>query len=387
MNAPDPREAGFDPERLVLLGRAIDADIDAGRYDGCEIVVARGGVLAYHGTHGWADRAARRRVERGQRFFTMSIGKQLTVALVLRCIEEGHFALTTPVAELLPAFAARGKGRVTIGHLLTHTGGLPAMLPPGLPPELAGNLEAVVAATCESLIECLPGTRVTYSVFVGHAVLAELVRRAIGGRRPYRQVLREELCEPLGMRDTWLGLPASVAGRVAPIVARDRRVGLFDPMFMEAMGAIIAEDTEIPAGGYVSTAYDYHRFAEMLRADGVLDGVRILSPATVALVQENRTGDEPNTIWAYTEAMRGWPPFPACLGYGFFLRGEGVHPTPFGLLASPRTFGGFGAGSSAFWIDPAADITYAFLSAGLMEDSYSIDRHQRLADLVHAAAL
>jgi CubicO group peptidase (beta-lactamase class C family) len=158
-------------------------------------------------------------------------------------------------------------------------------------------------------------------------------------------------------------------------------------MFMEAMGAIIAEDTEIPAGGYVSTAYDYHRFAEMLRADGVLDGVRILSPATVALVQENRTGDEPNTIWAYTEAMRGWPPFPACLGYGFFLRGEGVHPTPFGLLASPRTFGGFGAGSSAFWIDPAADITYAFLSAGLMEDSYSIDRHQRLADLVHAAAL
>jgi CubicO group peptidase (beta-lactamase class C family) len=213
------------------------------------------------------------------------------------------------------------------------------------------------------------------------------VRRAIGGRRPYRQVLREELCEPLGMRDTWLGLPASVAGRVAPIVARDRRVGLFDPMFMEAMGAIIAEDTEIPAGGYVSAAPDFHRFAEMLRGDGALDGVRILSPATVALVQENRTGDEPNTIWAYTEAMRGWPPFPACLGYGFFLRGDGVHPTPFGLLASPRTFGGFGAGSSAFWVDPAADITYAFLSAGLMEDSYSIDRHQRLADLVHAAAL
>jgi CubicO group peptidase (beta-lactamase class C family) len=66
------------------------------------------------------------------------------------------------------------------------------------------------------------------------------------------------------------------------------------------------------------------------------------------------------------------------------LRGDGVFPTPFGLLASPRTFGGFGAGSSAFWIDPASDVTYAFLSSGLMEDSYSVER-MRLSDLVQAA--
>lgn len=386
MTAVDPRTAGFDPDRLDLLSQAIEADIAAERYDGCEIVVARGGAVAYHGCHGWADRATGRRVERRQPFVTMSIGKQLTVTLVLRCIEQGRFALTTPIAELIPEFGARGKARVTVAHLLTHTGGLPAMLPEMLAPEQAGQLDAVVAATCASLLECRPGSRVTYSVIVGHAILAELVRRADGGRRRYGRILREELFEPLGMQDTWLGRPARIAARVAPVVARDRRVGLFDPAFMEALGATIGEDTEIPAGGYVSTAPDFHRFAEMLRGAGTLEGVRMLSPATVAMVQENRTGDEPNTIWAYTEAMRGLPPFPANLGYGFFLRGEGTHPTPFGHLASPRTFGGFGAGSSAFWIDPATEITYAFLSSGLMEDSYSIDRHQRLADLVHAAA-
>ena len=38
-------------------------------------------------------------------------------------------------------------------------------------------------------------------------------------------------------------------------------------------------------------------------------------------------------------------------------------------------------------IDPATDVTYAFLSSGLMEDSYSIERHMRLSDLVHAATL
>ena len=143
----------------------------------------------------------------------------------------------------------------------------------------------------------------------------------------------------------------------------------------------------MPWLGVCATANDLYRFAEMLRRGGELDGVRILAPATIESVQVNRTGDEPNTIWAYAEAMRGWSPFPANLGLGFFLRGEGVFPTPFGLLASPATFGGFGAGSSAFWIDPVTDVTYAFMSSGLMEDSYSIERHMRLADLVHAALI
>jgi CubicO group peptidase (beta-lactamase class C family) len=385
MDVVDARTAGFDPQALERLAQVIEADVAAERWDGCELVVARGGMVAYHRCHGWADRAAGRRVEPRQPFVTMSIGKQLVVALVLRAIEQDHFALSTPVADVIPEFGARGKARVTVAHLLTHTGGLPAMLPAGLAPEQAGVLEAMVAATCAALLEHRPGSRVTYSVLAAHAILAELVRRADGGRRRFGRILREDLCEPLGMRDTWLGKPAAAAGRVAPVVVRDRRAGLFDPAFLEAMDAILGEDSEIPAGGYVSTAPDFHRFAEMLRRGGTLDGVRVLSPATVRLVQENRTGDEPNTIWAYTEAMRGWPPFPAYLGYGFFVRGTGVHPTPFGHLASPRTFGGFGAGSSAFWIDPATDVTYAFLSSGLLEDSYSIERHQRLADLVHAA--
>ena len=385
MSSLDPAAAGFDPARLARLDEALRDDIAAERYDGCELVVARGGRVAYHAQHGFADRAAGRRVEAAQPFVTMSIGKQLTVALVLRAIERGHFTFTTPVAELIPEFAARGKARVTVAHLLTHTGGVPALLPEGLAPDQATSLEAVVAATCAALLECRPGTRVVYSLIVGHAVLAELVHRADGGRRAYRRIMREDLFEPLGMRDTFLGRPAHIAPRVAPVVARDRRPGLLDPNLLEGISLLMSEDSEIPAGGYVSTAPDIHRFAEMLRRGGELDGVRILSPSTVRLVQENRTGDEPNSIFAYTEAMRGWPSFPAFLGYGFFLRGTGMHPTPFGQLASPRAFGGFGAGSTAFWIDPATDVTYAFLSSGLIEESYSVERHQRLSDLVHSA--
>ncbi|MFZ0889716.1 MAG: serine hydrolase domain-containing protein [Candidatus Binataceae bacterium] len=380
----DTRDTGFDPKRLSRLSDVIKRDINAERYDGCELIVGRGGTVAYHEHFGWADRAAGRRVEKDQVFVTMSIGKQFTAAVALNRIERGDFSFSTRVAEIIPEFGARGKERITIAQMLTHTAAMPAMLPP-MPPELLGNLAEVVAATCASLPESLPGTRVSYSAVVAHAVLAEVLRRVEGSRRSFRQLLDEDLFQPLGMKHTSLGKRPDLGERMAPVVARDRRRGLFDPAMLELMGAMINEAAEIPAGGYLSTAADVFRFAEMMRRGGELDGVRILSPAMVDLVQVDQTGDWPNSLFDYTYDFRGWEQFPAHLGLGFWLRGEGIHPTPFGMLASPRTFGGLGAGSNTFWIDPVRDVSYVFLSSGLMEDSYSIERHQRLADLVFSA--
>jgi len=384
MEVCDPREVGFDSQRLERLSDVIQDDIDAARYDGCELIVGRGGKIAYHEAFGYADRAALRAVTKHQVFVTMSVGKQFTVALVLNRIERGDFSLTTRVAELIPEFGCRGKEHVTIAHVLTHTGGLPALLPL-MPLEQTGNLAAVVAATSATLLESRPGSRVTYSVVVGHAILAELVRRVDAGQRSYRQILADDLFGPLGMTHTALGLRPDLATHLAPVVVRDRAPGLLDAAFLEGLGQSLTAETEIPAGGYVSTARDLHRFAEMLRRRGELEGARILSPAMVEAVQVIRTGDLSNSLFEYAEAMRGWAPFPANLGLGFFVRGSGIHPTPFGTLASPRTFGGFGAGSTVFWIDPARDISYAFMSSGLMEESRSMERHQRLADLVHSA--
>jgi len=384
MEVTDAKELGFDADRLARLSHVIRRDIENESYDGCELVVGRAGKIAFHQAFGYADRAARRAVEMNQVFVSMSVGKQFTVALVLNRVEHGDFALTTRVADVIPEFGCRGKESITVAHLLTHTSGLPMLLPP-MPPELAGNLEGVVAATSACLLESQPGTRVMYAILVAHAILAEMVRRIDGGKRPYRQIIADDLFGPLGMAHTSLGLRPDLAKRLAPVVVRDRRPGLLDATFLEAMGQLLAEDTEIPAGGYVTTAPDLHRFSEMLRRGGELNGHRVLSPAMVAAVQVNRTGDKVNSLWDYTQAARHWAPFPANLGLGFFLRGEGMHPTPFGTLASARTFGGFGAGSTAFWIDPVSDVSYAFMSSGLMEESYSLERHQKLADLVHSA--
>lgn len=386
MTISDPAELGLDPARLALLTAAIDADVAAERYDAAVVLVARGGQVALHEAVGWADRAGRRRARTDDVFSIFSITKTLTTAAVLVRVDRGELALTTPVAEVLPEFGNRGKQRVTVAQLLSHTAGLAAGLPP-LPIEQLGDLDAYVAAACQQPIEAIPGTSVHYSAITAHALLAEVVRRLDGGRRRFRNILTDDVLVPLGMRDTALGLRADLAARKVPIIVRDRSPGVFEPDLLEAFNELVGPETEIPAASAVSTVADLFRWAEALRRGGELDGRRLLSPAIVRLATTNQTGDRPNGFYAFACEQRGWAPFPANIGLSFFLRGHGIHPSYFGLTSSPRTFGGLGAGSQMFWVDPERDLTFVCLTAGLLEETRFLDRSQRLSDLVQAAVI
>ncbi len=377
-------DLGFDDSRLERVGAAVRADIEKGIYDGATLFVARGGREVLREAWGFAHRDTGRELSIEDPFFTMSVGKQLTVAVVLNRIERGELALRMRVDEVIPEFGKGGKERITLAQLLTHTSGIATMLPPMPPPDL-GNLEAFVAALCESPAEARPGDRVHYSVLAAHSVMAEMVRRVDGGTRSFREIIRDELFEPLGMKNTSLGLRADLAERMCPVVARYEGTGIFDPKMAEAFPLMVGENGEIPAGGFISTTDDLHRFAEMLRRGGELDGHRILSPAMIELATRNYTGERRNEVFDCILDMRGWEPWPAYLGLGFFLRGEDFIPGPFGSLNSPRTFGGMGAGSTCFWVDPPRDLTFVMLTTGLLEDSRHLERTQRLSDLVLAA--
>nr|WP_296775753.1 serine hydrolase domain-containing protein [Rhodococcus sp. (in: high G+C Gram-positive bacteria)] len=372
-----------DTERLALLPDAIKADIEAEKFDGAVVLVARRGEVLLHEAVGYADRAAGRPMALDSVFFTFSILKQLTNATLFQRIDRGEISFTTQVSEVIPEYAMKGKGTTTIGDLLLHRAGLPLNL--ALPPEQVGDIQAVTAAVCNLPPQSVPGTTISYSAMVGHSVLAEVVRRLDGGTRTFGQIMADDLIKPLGMVDTCLGARPDLAGRAVPVVARDRQPGLFDAEYLEGLGALMAEGFEVPAGGGLTTALDWYRFAETCRRGGELDGVRVLSPAVLRFATTNLTGDQPNSLWNYAADMRGWRECPANLGPGFYLRGEGMFPHAFGVLSSPRTFGGIGAGSNCFWVDPDRELTYVFLSSGLMEDSYSWERHQRYADLVQSA--
>jgi CubicO group peptidase (beta-lactamase class C family) len=375
---------GLDTGQLAAAVRAVGQDIDAERYDGAALVVAHRGEVVLDERIGFAERATGRALGANDVFFTMSLAKQFTNVAALQAVEAGRLSLTTRVAEVVPEFGAAGKNTVTVADLIVHRAGLVAGFPP-VPPEKMGDIGAVTAAIAALPPESTPGTAVNYSMVAAHSVLAEVLRRADGERRPYRRLLAEDVFEPLGMRDTSMGLRADLADRRVPVVARDRSPGLFEPEALEGLAAALAEDTEIPAGGCLTTAGDITRFADAMRRGGTLDGRRVLSPASLRLATTIQTGDEINQLFTYAKELRGWPDFPAHLGMGFWIRGTGSYPMPFGTLASPRTFGGIGAGSTMFWVDPDTDLALTFLSAGLMEETRSYERFLRISDMVHAA--
>lgn len=384
MQTTDPTDLGFDLDLLARLPAAIATDVDAERYDGAVVLVARGGQVALHEAIGWADRAAGRPAALDDVFSIFSVTKTLTTMMVLARVDRGELALTTPVAEVLPEFGNRGKERVTIAQLLSHTGGIAAGMPP-LPPERLGELAAMVEAVCRQPLETTPGTAVHYSAITAHAILAEVVRRLDGGSRRFSDLLDAELLRPLGMCDTALGLRADLAPRKVPVVVRDRTPGVFEPEALESFNVLVGPETEMPAASAVSTVADLFRLAECLRRGGELDGERLVSPALLRLATSIQTGDRPNGFYAFACQERGWDPFPANIGLSFFVRGTGIFPTYLGVTSSPRTFAGLGAGSSMFWVDPARDLAFVFLSAGLMEETRNLERCQRLSDLVQAA--
>lgn len=385
MNLDHASALGFDADRLAHLGKTIARDIDAQRYDGAVLAVSRGGKPVLNAAFGYAHRDSERRMKEDDVFVSFSIAKQFTHTLVLKRIERGELSLTQRVADVIPEFANRGKENITLFHVLTHTAGLTLKLPPMDPMQL-GKLEAVVQAAGMSAVESVPGERVYYSGIIGTAILAEVLRRVDGGRRAYRDILAQDLFAPLGMKDSALGARADLAPRLCPVVARDRVPGLSFAEEYEMFGAMVTADAEIPSLGCVFTASDLSRFANMLRAGGSLDGARILSPAMVELATRNHTGSMPNDTWSFASGARGWKPFPACLGLGFYLRGDVVAPNFLGTLTSARSYGGMGAGSTMFWVDPERDLTCVFLSTGLITcELRNVERMQRISDMVVAA--
>jgi CubicO group peptidase (beta-lactamase class C family) len=196
-------------------------------YDGAVTIVGVDGKVVFEEAIGFADRHAGKPMRLDSVFPVFSISKALNAVLVLQRVERGEASLNTFVSEIIAEFAARGKQRITIGQLLSHSGGLPASFP-AVPVEKIGDLDAVVAAVCDVGLEAVPGEEVSYSPIMAHAVLGQCVRRLDGGKRRLRDIAREELLEPLGMADTALGATTALAARAVMPRVSDESPGMFD---------------------------------------------------------------------------------------------------------------------------------------------------------------
>jgi CubicO group peptidase (beta-lactamase class C family) len=360
--------------------------VEADLYDGAAFIVARHGIIGLHEAVGFASRSANRPLQLNSVFNILSVSKAFTDVIVLSLIERGELALTTRVGDIIPELNARAKETVTVFNLLTHTAGSPQILFP-VESRLMGNLDAVISAICPLELTAVPGQSVSYSPLWGHALLGEIIRRLDGKKRALRDIFENELFGPLGMKDTAMGRRKDLSTRIVPIVAHDLSFGNMSAKEVEEHNQYITEDAEIPWMGCVSTAYDLFRFAEMLRRGGELDGVRILSPASVKQATTIQTGVLANDYHASMMEKRGITPPPANIGLDFQIRGEGIGPNSMGNLTSPGTYGKFGLGGTGFWVDPERDVTFVFLRSGLLEHLNDTVRYQRISDMAMAAII
>ena len=289
----------------------------------------------------------------------MSSVKPVTAVALLQLYERGLLELDDPVCRFVPEFASGGKEAVSLRHVLTHTGGFPSV---GLHWSTA-PWQDIIAEICAAPLEpgWVPGERCAYHVASGWYVLAEVIRRLDG--REYRRYVREALCEPLGIIDSWVGMPAdrhlAYGDRIAPMHATESEP-IPHPYWPWA-GSPDACALCRPGGSAWGPARELGRFYEALLAGGEWRGRRVLHPQTVELmIARHTTGMLDET-------------FGVCLDRGLGVvvdsKRHGLGSDWFGPCCSERTFGHGGYRCSVGFADPAHGLAAAVIFNGMPADA------------------
>lgn len=380
---------GLCPKRLAYLEEVIQDDVNKGKYYGAQIHITRGGEVGLNSAIGWAKEPGGKKLEKSDILTLFSLSKGFTNVLGFKAIENGQFAFTQRVSEVIPEFSGGLREQITFLDLFTHRIGIPTVFSP-IPTMPLDVFDDMLKAIYE-LVHCTsqPGEEVSYAPMLVHALIGEAVRRTDPKKRNFRDIAHEELFEPLGMTSTAFGVRKDLKPRhqtitLLPTTPLDPHPGSTNS---GRHGAFEEEFGEMPWVGAISCAEDVGKFAQMLCNGGELNGKRIIGPAIIDQATQNRTGDRINNLYASLAVMKGRRTYPAYIGLGFFLRGEQMISHQFGTLSSPRTFGGNGFGSTVYWIDPARDMTFSCLTTGVMNEGDNIDRFQRLSDIALSAAL
>ena len=307
--APPAPQLRADGARLNQVVEWLKTDVAKGRYPGAVVLVAQDGKVLLHQAVGWADK------ERGVPMALDSIHpiasstKLVTTVAALRLIEQNRLRIMAPVASYLPELAnlrvarrdAAGNATAdlvpasrqpTVHDLMTHRAGFTYFFFPKNPlrdryrelgidridtdavPEMLRKL-----ATLPLAFE--PGSAFEYSIATD--LLGHIVERVTG--QPLDQALNELVLAPLQMRDTTFQVRGASLARLARPFANDPDMWVF-----EWLDVSKAPKRFSGGAGLASTAGDYARLLQMMLNEGELDGVRLLSPATVRWAMADQIG-------------------------------------------------------------------------------------------------
>jgi len=359
------RAAGFEPGALARLAELFESQLASGLHPGAQLTIRRHGDIVFEAAGGtMRPGEAGPPVTSDTLFLIFSATKPLTAMAVHLLAERGSIDLDAPVARYWPEFGCGGKESATVLHVLSHQGGFP-IGPKWLTWDRWCDRDAVARAMVERQTRWAPGTDVGYHPLNYGWVLGEVVRRVDG--RSLGRFLAEEVFAPIGMRQTWLGLPPEHDERVAHHVDLS---GEFE--FVADFNRPEVHGTEAGAATGITTTRDLTRFYTCLLRGGEIDGVRVFRPETIA-----------RATTAVVDGVRDRTlQVPVRWALGFHLGGP---VSAFGRRSSTRTFGHSGHGSTTAWADPELDLAVAYFTNGVRASIDNFLRMTRLNDAILAA--
>lgn len=308
-------------------------------------------------------------------FLIASITKPVVAMGIMKLVERGELLLSDRVSQIIPEFGKIKNYSVTVRHLLTHTSGLPDMLPNNI--ELRRNhtpFEGFISEICKTKLLYDPGKSTRYQS-MGYALLGEIIQRITG--KSYSQYLREEFFLPLGMNDTELGAPDSWYEGENPKINRlawtnppkefvDSDDWGWNSRYWLQLGA--------PWGGLLTTPGDLARYCQMMLQKGTLNGTRILGEATVETATQNHL---PYSKITSEETRRLFP-----WGLGWRMSWPGSSRN-MGDLLSPTAYGHWGATGTVLWIEPEKDCFALVLTTQPGDQTF--DHIARISNMIAAA--
>lgn len=395
----EPSVVGFSPERLKDLDAALQQPVARQQLAGVVMMMARHGKLVAQKAYGLQSIERKKEMQQDTIFRIYSMTKPITGTSMMILYEEGKWKPADPIAKYIPQLAnlkvyvgagKRGKPKLeaaahapTMGELMSHTAGF-AYGFTGDPIDSlykksgisqARSLDDFIAKLAKLPLAYQPGEAWRYSVAVD--VQAYLVEKLSG--KPFPVFVRDRILVPLGMNDTDFFVPPAKMSRLATVYKPNpTQTGLVavphDPN--------VNESPRMPSGGagLYSTAGDYLRFAQMLLNGGSLNGERILSPSTVALLRSNHLSERLQT------GKFGIGSFVVQPGLGFGYDVAVMEdPIRIGSTAGKGSYLWNGLAGTWFWIDPTNDLVFVGMIQRLASDPAMPDLESLSRTLVYQA--
>ena len=390
---PNSETVRLSRERLARIAAAFKTDIDRGIIPGAVALVAHRGEVEYLQAFGYRDRERKIPMAADSIFRIASMTKPMVSVSIMMLVEEGRIRLVNPVSTYLPELKDLKVGvektdaagnrtlvledvrrEMSVQDLLRHTSGVTygqfgdslvkrAYREANVFDPHQTNAE-FITKLAKLPLQNQPGEVWDYSMSTD--VLGRIVEVVSG--MDLDRFITTRITGPLDMRDTGFMVPSEKGDRIAEAQI-DPKTGERPPMTK----TLTARPKFLSGGGgMVSTAPDYHRFAQMLLNGGELDGTRLISRKTVELMSSDHLPPGiafSGTTRAQFEESAPIPEFGQGFGLGLCVRKDaGRNPVP----GSVGDFYWSGVQGTYFWIDPKEQ-----LIGVLMLCSPDLRRHYR----------